>query len=76
MAWRCISFIIAAPTSLYGIIEEAPDITLYIMEARPAIYAVTSVLREPQAARRGATASPSNYCSLSFVYIMVQTVKL
>ena len=75
MEWQFIKRTIALLTFHYGIIDEALDITQCITEVKHATYIATAVLREPPAARRGATAIPNIYSATFLDYITAQIVR-
>ena len=75
MVWHFIKRIIAQLIFRSGIIDEALDIIQYITEVKHATSIATTVLREPPAARRGATASPNTYFATSSDCITAQIAK-
>ena len=76
MVWQFIKRTIAQPTFHYGITDEALDTTQYIMAVKHATYIATTVLREPPAARRGATAIPNTYFATFLDYITAEIARL
>ena len=75
MVWLFTKRTSAQPTFLFGIIDEALGTIQYITAVKHATYIATTVLREPPAARRGATAIPNIYFATFLEYITAQIAR-